>query len=107
VLRAAQVGDRAPATAGGPPTISGLPQFRLELEDGSAVTACGRGLIGRQPVPAVDEHVDHYVTLADDTLVVSTPRGCSARPESRRIRCMPTGFRCGRWNRWSLRRRPR
>ena len=39
--------DRAPATAGGPPTISGLPQFRLELEDGSAVTACGRGLIGR------------------------------------------------------------
>jgi len=66
--------DRAPATAGGPPTISGLPQFRLELEDGSAVTACGRGLIERQPVPAVDEHVDHFVTLADDTLVVSTQR---------------------------------
>jgi len=77
VLRAAQVGDRAPATAGGPPTISGLPQFRLELEEGSAVTACGRGLIGRQPVPAVDEHVDHYVTLADDTRVVSTPSDCA------------------------------
>ena len=69
--------DRAPATAGGPPTISGLPQFRLELEDGSAVTACGRGLIGRQPVPAVDEHVDHFVTLADDTLVVSTHAGAA------------------------------
>ena len=41
---------------------------------GFAVTACGRGLIGRQPVAAVDEHVDHFVTLADDTLVVSTQR---------------------------------
>lgn len=53
------------------PTGSARQHFRLELEDGSAVAVRGRGLIGRCPVPAVGERVEHFVTLADDTLSVS------------------------------------
>lgn len=47
------------------------PQFRLEFDDGSTVRVRGRGLIGRDPAPAIGETVEHLVTLADGTLSMS------------------------------------
>ena len=59
------------AMASDPRAKPGLPQFRLEFDDGSSVAVRGRGLIGRGPAADAGENVEHLVALADDTLSVS------------------------------------
>jgi serine/threonine protein phosphatase PrpC len=48
-----------------------LAQWRLEFEDGTSLPVTGSGLIGRDPVAATGEKVEHLVALADDTLSLS------------------------------------
>lgn len=46
-------------------------QWRLEFDDGLSLAVTGIGLIGRNPAPAAGEAIEHFVTIADDTLSVS------------------------------------
>jgi serine/threonine protein phosphatase PrpC len=63
--------SRTTATASQPKTKPDRPLIQLEFDHGSTVVVRGRGLIGRDPVPASGERVEHLLTLADDTLSVS------------------------------------
>ena len=67
---------RAPRRFSGRPTAASpreacLPRYRLEFDDGGILAVLGRGLIGRDPIAAAGDNVEHLVALADDTLSLS------------------------------------
>src|SRR4051794_16787343 len=53
------------------PVRSRFPRYRLEFADGSVLDVRGRGLIGRDPIAAADDTVEHLVALVDGTKSLS------------------------------------